>query len=209
MFAVAILRKELTKIQWISLVLLITGVSLVQIQEQSSGDSATKKPVDQDPMLGLIAVLSVCLMSGFAGIYFEKVLKSTPHVSVWMQNVRLAMLSIPVAFITMRLKDGNAIREKGMFFAYDELVWTIVFGYALGGLLVAMCIRYADNILKGFSQSFAVVFACVGSVFLFNFVPTWLFLVGSSLVVVSVYLYSRFPAPSGLPPTQSTVLFSK
>lgn len=167
----------------------------MQIQELyfTAERSEKKTLTGQDPMLGFIAVVAVCLMSGFASTYFEKVLKSSPNVSVWMQNVRLALLSIPIALITMQFKDGNVIREHGIFFAYDELVWIIVIGNALGGLLIAVCIRYTDNILKGLSQSVAVICACFGSIIFLDFILTKLIMVGISLVVISVYIYSRFP----------------
>jgi UDP-sugar transporter A1/2/3 len=39
-------------------------------------------------MIGLGAVLSSTLTSGFAGVYFEKILKTGP-TSVWIRNIQL------------------------------------------------------------------------------------------------------------------------
>ena len=39
---------------------------------------------------------------------------------------------------------------------------------ATGGLLVAMVIKYADNILKGFATSLAIILTSVVAVFLFG-----------------------------------------
>ena len=39
-------------------------------------------------IVGLVAVLCACFSSGFAGVYFEKVLKSS-RSSLWMRNVQL------------------------------------------------------------------------------------------------------------------------
>ena len=41
------------------------------------------------------------------------------------------------------------LQEKGFLFGYNNLVWAVVANQACGGLLVAMVIKYADNILKG------------------------------------------------------------
>lgn len=38
--------------------------------------------------MGLMAVLIACFSSGFAGVYFEKILKETKQ-SVWIRNIQL------------------------------------------------------------------------------------------------------------------------
>lgn len=62
-----------------------------------------------------------------------------------------------------------------------------------GGLLVAIVIKYADNILKGFATSAAIVVSCIASVYLFNTRIDLMFALGTLLVVVSVFLYSYMP----------------
>lgn len=44
-------------------------------------------------LIGLAAVLSSTLTSGFAGVYFEKILKTGP-ASVWIRNIQLGKSSI-------------------------------------------------------------------------------------------------------------------
>lgn len=65
---------------------------------------------------------------------------------------------------------------------------------ATGGLLIAVVIKYADNILKAYAQSTAIVGAAFGSWLLFDFVPNGLFVLGTSLVVFSVIIYTKYPA---------------
>jgi UDP-sugar transporter A1/2/3 len=43
---------------------------------------------------------------------------------------------------------------------------------ATGGLLVAVVVKYADNILKGFACSLAIIISSVISIFLFGFQVT-------------------------------------
>lgn len=79
-FAVIVLKKRLIKWQWCALALLAAGVALVQLspgQEQKS----TKNADEQSRILGFGAALAACFISGFAGIYFEKVLKGS-NISV-------------------------------------------------------------------------------------------------------------------------------
>ena len=40
---------------------------------------------------------------------------------------------------------------------------------AMGGILVALCVAHADNILKNFATSVAILVSFVASVYLFNF----------------------------------------
>lgn len=53
---------------------------------------------------GLLAVVCACLLSGFAGIHFEKILKSSAAVSIWMRNVQLSVFAIPSSFIASLLQ---------------------------------------------------------------------------------------------------------
>ena len=55
---------------------------------------------------------------------------------------------------------------------------------------MAMVIKYADNILKGFATSLSIVLSSILSVFLFDYTITLMFTVGGALVISAVYLYS-------------------
>ena len=187
LFSVIMLSKKLSAIQWSSLVILFLGVSLVQIQNTSSG---SKSGQDQNQLVGLVAVVISCLSSGFAGVYFEKMLKGS-DASVWLRNVQLGIFGSMTAFIGMWMKDGAAIQEKGFFFAYNPLVWMVISQQAVGGLIVALVVRYADNILKGFATSFSIILSCLASVPLFDYTITSTFTLGTVLVIIAIYLYGR------------------
>ncbi|GJQ88127.1 Csat [Trypoxylus dichotomus] len=76
MFAVIILKKQLLKTQWFSLLTLVFGVVLVQLAQTTEQISSTNV-IHQNRLLGFSAALSACCLSGFAGIYFEKMLKGS------------------------------------------------------------------------------------------------------------------------------------
>ena len=52
---------------------------------------------------------------------------------------------------------------------YDLFVVYLVGMNATGGLLVAVVVKYADNILKGFACSLAIIISSIISIFLFGF----------------------------------------
>ena len=185
LFSVFMLNKSLSKAQWLSLVLLFVGVALVQLQPNQVNNSST----NQNPIIGLVAVVISSLCSGFAGVYFEKILKGAGNVSIWLSNIQLGLFGALLGAIGMLANDGIKIKEKGMLFGYSTTVWFVIFMQAFGGLLVAVVVKYADNILKGFATSFAILVSCVVSIYAFNFVLSFQFVVGSILVMIAIYIY--------------------
>ncbi|KAL2714213.1 UDP-galactose translocator [Vespula squamosa] len=189
-FAVVILRRSLRKSQWSALILLVIGVVLVQLAQ--SGTVTLPSGIQQNHLLGFTAALSACFLSGFAGIYFEKILKGS-DISVWMRNVQLSLLSLPFGLATCFLNDGDVIRKQGFFFGYDSFIYYLVVLQAGGGLIVALVVKYADNILKGFATSLAIIISCIASIYLFDFHLTLQFSFGALLVICSIFLYSYQP----------------
>uniref|UniRef100_A0A158P9N5 UDP-N-acetylglucosamine transporter n=1 Tax=Angiostrongylus cantonensis TaxID=6313 RepID=A0A158P9N5_ANGCA len=154
--------------------------------------SITKGTIEQRPLLGFLSVVVMCFTSAFAGVYLEKVLKES-KASVWVQNVRLALVGIPISIFSMLFYDGNDIRKEGFFRGWDMFVVLLTFTNSMGGLLISIVIRYADNILKAYAQSIAIVGAAIGSWLLFDFVPGFLFSLGTTLVMVSIVIYTMYP----------------
>ena len=129
---------------------------------QLSGHASEQSSQDQNHLIGLSAVILSCLSSGFAGVYFEKMPKGS-DASVWLCNVQLGMFGSLSALIGMCVKDWGAISEKG-FFAYSPLVWSVILQQAVGGLVVAVVVKFADNILKGFTTSLSIIISCIAAV---------------------------------------------
>ena len=190
LFSVVLLDKKLSSLQWASLVTLFVGVATVQL----SSKGTEKSSQEQNQLLGLTAVVLSCLSSGFAGVYFEKMLKGS-DASIWLRNVQLGMFGSLSALLGMFAKDWSAISENGFFFAYSPLVFLVVIQQALGGLIVAVVVKFADNILKGFATSLSIIISCVVAVFLFDFTITLKFTLGAGLVMAAIYLYGKPQAP--------------
>lgn len=189
-FAVIILRKKLFSFQWLSLFFLIGGVVLVQLADQK--ETSVKNVADQNRILGFSAVIGACVLSGLAGIFFEKMLKGA-DISVWMRNVQMSLLSIPLAFATCLISDFSRVSHFGFFHGYDFYVIYLILLQAVGGLLVAMVVKYADNILKGFATSLSIIISCVASMYIFDFQMTYQFALGASLVIGAIFLYGYTP----------------
>lgn len=200
--------------KWISLLLLTIGIALVQLPSGSSA-SGTEKEVSEK-LLGLVAVTVACLLSGLAGVYFEKILKGS-SASLWVRNIQLALFSfVPGYFFGVLWMDGASVRENGFFHGYNSWAYGAIACQAFGGLIVALVVKYAgtlrlsvislllstysctlstDNILKGFATSISIILSSVASIFLFDFHITTMFVLGSSFVIYATYLYGLPDAP--------------
>ncbi|XP_040911213.1 solute carrier family 35 member A3b isoform X2 [Toxotes jaculatrix] len=196
LFSVSMLGRRLGLYQWLSLLLLMAGVTLVQWPTDSRGDSEKKLASAGSQFVGLMAVLMACVSSGFAGVYFEKILKETKQ-SVWVRNIQLGLFGFVFGFVGMMVYDGQRVRQSGMFQGYSTITCTVVVLQALGGLVVAVVIKYADNILKGFATSLSIILSTLISYFLLkDFNPTGIFFLGAVLVIAATFLYSYEPKPA-------------
>lgn len=174
--------------KWISLILLTAGIALVQLPGKRgiSIDKASHHAMNNQ--IGLVAVTCACIISGLAGVYFEKVLKGSSN-SLWALNLQLSSFSILPALFGVIWKDGAEILEKGFFHGYNRAVWAAVVAQAAGGLIVALCVAYADNITKNFATSVSIIISAVASVYCFDFIVTHNFVLGAIAVLFATYLY--------------------
>uniref|UniRef100_A0A7S2WAX6 UDP-N-acetylglucosamine transporter n=1 Tax=Rhizochromulina marina TaxID=1034831 RepID=A0A7S2WAX6_9STRA len=178
--------KRLSALKWFSLLVLTFGVVLTKTSQGSSTDGG------QDSFMGFVAVILASVTSGFAGVYFERVLKGS-HASLWLRNIQMGCCSIVLSFATVYWQDGEQVREQGFFYGYNRVVVAVILLQALGGIVVALVVKYADNILKGFAASFSIVTSCILEMLFFEFAPNVNFFLGAVLVNVSIALYGYDP----------------
>ncbi|KAJ1635887.1 nucleotide-sugar transporter-domain-containing protein [Pavlovales sp. CCMP2436] len=190
-WSIAILGKEIGGPQWAALVLLVVGVVLVQWKDSST----TSLGADANPMLGLIAVACCSLLSGFAGVFLERMLKGT-KTTLWVRNIQLCMFSVPLQLLAIVHQDFAAVSERGLLGGFSAMPWSVVLINTGGGLLVAVVIKYADNILKTFATVLAIVCSCFVSMMIaaFDFKPSPIFFAGVTVVFASIFLYSWTPS---------------
>jgi len=122
LFTVILLNRSLRCSQWLSLVLLCIGISIIQIQNVSSQSSSGED--HKNALYGLFCVILACVLSGLAGVYFEKILKNS-KVSIWVRNIQLGLFGTFFALLT----------------AFSYLFNTVIdFIFAFGTLLVVLSV---------------------------------------------------------------------
>jgi solute carrier family 35 (UDP-sugar transporter), member A1/2/3 len=151
--------------------------ALSEVAHQFTNRSASYEGMHKDmaPLetmsrsVGLAAVIVACTISGLAGVYFEKVLKQSV-TTLWVRNIQLSFFALfPAFFIGVLFKDGAKIAERGFFDGYNVVVWSAIFFQAFGGVVVALCVNYADNIAKNFATSISIIISCIASMYFFDF----------------------------------------
>ncbi|KAL7410002.1 nucleotide-sugar transporter-domain-containing protein [Mrakia frigida] len=207
-FSVLLLNKRLIRSQWIALALLGLGVGVVQLQQTSSSSSSSSSPsTGGNPVKGFFAILAACFTSGLAGVWFEKVLKGS-STDLWIRNVQLSLFSLPPALLPVLFHDHSSPRRAGSSISYggggagggtemhfftnfNGWTWATILIQVLGGLLTALVIKFADNILKGFATSLSVLIAFVAGVVIFGYVTTPGFVLGGVMVLGATWMYNR------------------
>ncbi|KAG5490405.1 hypothetical protein JKF63_00525 [Porcisia hertigi] len=215
-----VLDLRLSPAQWGALVMLMFGLTLAQLSAKSKREETTTIEADEAVrkemeiaaaaaktastwvIEGTLDALAGGFLSAFSGVFMEFVLKKRGnHFSLAARNTHLAFFSV-VCFIITFLTEifqsdeaGGAVNtldefRRTFFDGFTGLVWFLVFLQAVGGMLVALVVRYCDNIVKSFSTAVAIVLSGTASVFLFNTPLNGTFVLGSCLVMISITVYS-------------------
>ncbi|KAF0985911.1 hypothetical protein HZS_1771, partial [Henneguya salminicola] len=193
LMSVLLLNRRLSARQWFSLCILFSGVVLVNLSsEKETPIKETGKTEDtssSSKFIGLLSVVISCITSAFSGVYCEKLIKKE-NSKILIINIQMSLIGIFLSAISGLASNYDRIIEKGFFIGFNRYVWIYIFLQAFGGLLISVVVKYADNILKGFSTSIAIILSSILSYFLFSFQITLSFSVGTAFVISSVIMYA-------------------
>ncbi|KEI37272.1 uncharacterized protein L969DRAFT_96358 [Mixia osmundae IAM 14324] len=184
-------------------------------------------------LLGVLATVTSAFTSGFAGVYFEKVLKKDQNTTsdqngeaeydqlptedekdlstdttlteesittkpprpvsiLVMTNLILSFYTIlALPFVIAALKGPSGLRLANLTTGFEPLVWLIVLWQAMGGLLIAVVIKYADNVLKTFAITASIIASALIQIFAFGLRPGPIFASGVLLSIASSWLYNH------------------
>uniref|UniRef100_A0A0K0F250 UDP-galactose translocator (inferred by orthology to a human protein) n=1 Tax=Strongyloides venezuelensis TaxID=75913 RepID=A0A0K0F250_STRVS len=227
-FTVILLKRKLSTIQWLSMVVLIVGIILVQIKFPNIKNSNTvynstnvnntiettshyyplPNPFHIPPqIIGLIMVLTGTTIAGFVGTFLEKLFKSSV-TSIWARNFQLSIFSIPVHLTTAFLSEYNKISTHGLFIGFDYWVILMAFIFGVHGMVVAILLKHASSILKCFASGFVIILTALVSIALFDKWPSYLMIFGTLVIFVAVYMYTQYPYRSKIR-TNPTIVEAK
>ena len=72
-----------------------------------------------------------------------QMLKGGKAPSLWLRNMQLAAYSALISVVTIIGTADPLAREQGLLHGFGGVTWAVVLTQSLGGILVAVCIKYA------------------------------------------------------------------
>lgn len=168
-FSIIILGKVLQPHMWKGLAVLTFGC--IFVNSDQSGASTSGGPGGANGFLiGVTMTVTAACTSGFAGVYFEKLLKGS-QTSLWIRQIQMAFGGAVMSFAGCAIQDSAVIESKGFFQGYTPFTIFLIMVSASGGLIIAVVVKYADNLYKAFAVSLSIVISSIVSIPLFNFAP--------------------------------------
>ncbi len=192
-FSTIMLNRRYSWTKWRALLTLIMGVLLfsepVWIKDDTFEINSASSTAGNF-MLGVSAVIAEVTLSGFASIYFERVIKTDvlgQKLNIWDRNFQLALGSFPV-YMAFIVADGGG--EAGYLGGWSMVTVCLAFLGAAGGLLVALSIKYGDSILKTLATTGAIVLSSLLDHFLLEGPMTAVMVLSGVVVVMAICDYS-------------------
>ncbi len=197
-FSVIVLGTSLSFAKWRALSLLVLGCILVAsptfTQNNQGSKDANASLISQG--FGFAAVLTEVVMSGFASIYFEKVVKSTTEsITIWERNFQLCLYSLLmyggiILYENMNSPSSTQDHVRVAWSNWSFVTLTVAALGATGGLLVAATLKYADSILKTLAAAGAIVLSTVLGHYLLGGPLDMIVSIGACVAIIAIANYT-------------------
>lgn len=191
-----IMKRHFSLVQWEALFLLLVGISINQLPcGPNSSDGASISAT-----AWFCTFLSVTIPST-ASVYNELALKSQFDTSVHLQNLFMYCYGVCFNIIFIILLSVLQ-REEGLnlFTGHSRATVLLIANNAMQGILSSFFFKYADTILKKYSSTVATIFTGLASAALFGHQLTITFLLGVSVVLISMHqFFSAVAKPASQP----------
>uniref|UniRef100_A0A0N4Z295 UDP-galactose translocator 1 n=1 Tax=Parastrongyloides trichosuri TaxID=131310 RepID=A0A0N4Z295_PARTI len=180
LFMVIFLKKNQSFKRWICIFLIFLGIVISPFGEE----------INNNVLIGLASVFAISILTGFASVYFEKMLKNGSQSSLWLRSIQLYSWGLLAAIICMASKNTSGILEKGIFHGFTYIVWFSIIVLAIGGLYTSLIVKYLNSLYKCFASTITIALVASISVFLFNSTLSTSFIISFSIVVISIITYN-------------------
>ena len=181
LFYVFMLSRRIYVDEWLCIAAVTVGVSIVELSQHD-----IEGHYHAELFIGIISVLVAITTSGFAGVYYEKILK-TSKLSIWVLNMELSLVSFIFGLIICSTQNTEEISKFGFFYAYNWYTVVLITLQSVVGIAVSQVVFTSDNIHKCFAASISLVIVAFLDVILFPSTSeiTQTLITGATLVIIS------------------------
>ncbi|KAL6555517.1 hypothetical protein OROHE_007189 [Orobanche hederae] len=182
-----IMKRRFSIIQWEALALLLIGISINQLKSMPEGTTALSLPITTGAYMCTFIFVTVPSM---ASVFNEYALKSQFDTSIYLQNLFLYGYGAIFNFLgilgtVMFTGPSNFNILEG----HSRATMFLICNNAAQGILSSFFFKYADTILKKYSSTVATIFTGIASAALFGHTLTINFLLGISVVFISMHQF--------------------
>ncbi|XP_057781633.1 CMP-sialic acid transporter 2-like [Salvia miltiorrhiza] len=182
-----IMKRRFSIIQWEALALLLIGISINQLKSMPEGSTALGLPITTGAYMCTLIFVTVPSM---ASVFNEYALKSQYDTSIYLQNLFLYGYGAIFNFLGIL---GTVIFKGPSNFnileGHSKATMFLICNNAAQGILSSFFFKYADTILKKYSSTVATIFTGIASAALFGHTLTINFLLGISVVFISMHQF--------------------
>ncbi|KAF5820061.1 putative nucleotide-sugar transporter [Helianthus annuus] len=182
-----VMKRRFSIIQWEALALLLIGISINQMRSLPEGSTAMGLPVAMGAYIYMFIFVTVPSM---ASVFNEYALKSQYDTSIYMQNLFLygygAIFNFLGIIVTVIIKGPESF---DILQGHSKATMLLIINNAAQGILSSFFFKYADTILKKYSSTVATIFTGFASAALFGHKLTINFMLGISIVFISMHQF--------------------
>ncbi|XP_059295307.1 CMP-sialic acid transporter 3 [Lycium ferocissimum] len=182
-----IMKRRFSIIQWEALALLLIGISINQLRSLPEGTTSLALPVTT---IAYIYTLIFVTVPSMASVFNEYALKSQYDTSIYLQN--LFLYGYGAIFNFLAILGIAVFKGPGsldIFEGHSKATMLLIVNNAAQGILSSFFFKYADTILKKYSSTVATIFTGIASALLFGHTLTVNFLLGISVVFISMHQF--------------------
>lgn len=201
------LNRPLRLNQWMAIVLLPLSMCVTQF---GPGAANSESETPERALQGFLWMVLLSSCSAFAGVYNEFLLKNNSEESSLMwKNMQLYFYSTLTCAISFHYTKSSAAAGgddviKGFLHGFGPMAWGVVLLNGVLGQIISAIFFYADNIVKVYASSGAVLLTPFVSRYFFDTTLDAPLFVGIGIALVSLFLY--FLPPKQLFATDSELL---
>ncbi|KAK6781387.1 hypothetical protein RDI58_023571 [Solanum bulbocastanum] len=182
-----IMKRRFSVIQWEALALLLIGISINQLRSLPEDTTSLALPVTT---IAYIYTLIFVTVPSMASVFNEYALKSQYDTSIYLQN--LFLYGYGAIFNFLAILGIAVFKGPGsldIFQGHSKATMLLIVNNAAQGILSSFFFKYADTILKKYSSTVATIFTGIASALLFGHTLTVNFILGISVVFISMHQF--------------------